>query len=310
LKADSTGISVNFGRRFLFLIISHIIGGLGNQMFQFAAARALSIARNSPLLLDTSDFSTYAIHQGFELARVFSCSVKQAEPGDIRAVLDWQSSRFVRRIMMRPSFRLLRSRHFMVEPCFDYCGAVRNVPLPIYLMGYWQSERYFADVEETIRRDFTFRQPLTGRNIKLAQDVGTVNAVSLHVRRGDYTSNPKSLATHGVCSLDYYQAAIRHMVEHLEAPQFFVFSDDMDWVLANLNIGYPCHYVQHNLGAESYNDMRLMSLCKHHIIANSSFSWWGAWLDADPGKVVVAPRKWFANKTAVNDLFPQGWVTL
>lgn len=292
------------------MVISHIIGGLGNQMFQFAAARALSIAHNSPLSLDTRDFSIYGIHQGFELARVFSCAVTQAGEGDVRDVLGWQSSRFIRRIMARPSLRLLRSPHFVVEPCFDYCAALQEAPLPCYLTGYWQSERYFTDIKETIRSDFTFRQPLSCRNAELAQEIGMVNAVSLHVRRGDYASNPKSLATHGICSLAYYEAAISHMVNHLESPQFFVFSDDMDWVQENLDIRYPCRYVAHNLGAESFNDMRLMSLCKHHIIANSSFSWWGAWLNAASDKIVVAPQKWFANETAVNDLFPQGWVPL
>jgi hypothetical protein len=293
------------------LIISQIIGGLGNQMFQFAAGRALSIAHKTELLLDVGDFSGYRLHQGFELTRVFSCPVTQAEPQDVRAVLGWQSSKLARRIVARPVLRSLRNRHFMVEPHFHYWPGIRDVSLPCYLMGYWQSERYFSDVAPTIRTDFTFRQPMSGCNLKLAEEIGAVNAVSLHVRRGDYASNSKTLATHGVCPLAYYEAAIRYISARVETPYYFVFSDDMDWVRANLNIDQPCRYVEHNRGTESFNDMRLMSLCRHHIIANSSFSWWGAWLNPSAEKSVVAPRRWFANYPAdTRDLYCAGWILL
>lgn len=292
------------------MILSHILGGLGNQMFQYAAGRALSIARNTPLCLDVSDFPGYRPHQGFELSRVFSCPVTLAEPDDVRAVLGWQSSWLARRIVARPALRLLRSRHFVAEPHFHYWPGIRDVSLPCYLMGYWQSERYFADVAQTIRTDFTFRQPMTGCNLELAEEIGAVNAVGLHVRRGDYASNSKTLATHGVCPLAYYEAAIRYIAESVEAPHFFVYSDDMDWVRANLNIDQPCRYVDHNRGTESFNDMRLMSLCRHHIIANSSFSWWGAWLNPHEDKIVVGPQRWFSNNNNVKDLFPRGWVPL
>lgn len=135
--------------------------------------------------------------------------------------------------------------------------------------------------------------------------------MSLHVRRGDYVSDARTHATLGVCSLDYYRAAVRYIADHVEAPEFFVFSDDIAWAQANLELGHPCHYVDHNRGAESYNDMRLMSLCRHHIIANSSFSWWGAWLNPRADKVVVAPARWFAGgNRVVDDLFPPGWVRL
>lgn len=292
------------------MILSHILGGLGNQMFQYAASRSLSLTRGVPLRLDASDFAGYGLHQSFELARVFSCPVTLAEPEDVRAVLGWQSSRSIRRIVARPELRFLRSRHLVVEPYFHYWPGIRDASPPCYLMGYWQSERYFTDVAHTIRADFTFRQPLAGPNLELAQEIGRVKAVSLHIRRGDYASNPKTLAMHGVCSIAYYETAVRYIAERVEAPHFFVFSDDMDWVRANLNMNHPCRYVDHNRGAESYNDMRLMSLCRHHIIANSSFSWWGAWLNPNPDKIVVAPKRWFARESNLKDLFPQGWATL
>jgi hypothetical protein len=291
-------------------IISHVIGGLGNQMFQYAAGRSLSIAHDVQLLLDVRDFAGYRLHQGFELMRVFGCSAAVADSQDVRDVLGWQSSRLVRRVLARPALRFLRHRHLIVEPHFNYWANIAQILPPAYLMGYWQSERYFTDVADIIRRDFTFKQPLSPENQKVAEQIGATNAVSLHVRRGDYLSSAKTLATHGVCSLAYYENAVRCITARVEDANFFVFSDDLDWVRSNLRIDHPCHFVDNNTGIGSYADMRLMSLCKHHIIANSSFSWWGAWLNSYQEKMVVAPRQWFANNNDVKDLFPHDWILL
>jgi Glycosyl transferase family 11 len=205
---------------------------------------------------------------------------------------------------------MFRREAFVVEPYFHYWYGIKNIPCDSYLMGYWQSEQYFADIANIIREDFTFKLPMSQQNAELAKQINQVNAVSLHIRRGDYANNPETMATYGLCSLDYYKEAIRYIVERVNAPHFFIFSDDINWVKNNLKIDYPYQYVDHNHGTESYNDMRLMSLCKHHIIANSSFSWWGAWLNRNPEKLVVAPQKWFANELNVDDLFPRGWITL
>lgn len=292
------------------MVITQLVGGLGNQMFQYAVGRALSLARGVPLRLDVSAFSMFEIHQGFELERVFSGRMEVAEPADVHSVLGWQSSTRVLRLFSRAEMQFARSAKLIVEPSFNYFCGIRDITVPCYLKGYWQSERYFSDVAQTIRDDFTFRVPPSGRNFELARHIDGVNAVSLHIRRGDYSSNPKTLAMHGLCSLKYYAEAIDLVVDRIPEPMFFVFSDDMHWVQANLHIGYPCEYIDHNRGAESYNDMRLMSLCKHHIIANSSFSWWGAWLNPGVTKLVVAPRQWFTNPTSVEDLLPAGWIKL
>ncbi len=279
-------------------------------MFQYAAGRALALRNETALALDISGFESYGLHQGFELQRVFRGSFEVASGADIRRVLGWQSPAGIRRILARrPLARLFRTR-LTVEPHFQYWPGIQNLPKDCYLSGYWQSERYFSDAAAQIRDDFTFRLPLEGMNAELAGQMSHAGSVSLHVRRGDYVSNPRTAATHGACSLDYYQAAIRHVAERVPQPRFFIFSDDIAWVRANLNIEFPCVHVQHNRGAESYNDMRLMSLCRHHIIANSSFSWWGAWLNQSMDKIVVAPQRWFARPTDVRDLFPPGWVTL
>lgn len=279
-------------------------------MFQYAVGRALSLELGQSLRLDISGFAGYGLHQGFELQRVFNCSGEIATASMVRGILGWQFSPGIRRVFARPSLTAFRREAFVVEPHFHYWPGIKNIPHDCYLAGYWQSEKYFQDVAPVIRADFTFKSQLVGKNAEFAEQISRVNAVSLHVRRGDYANNPKTTATHGLCSLDYYRAAIQHVSNLVEQPRFFIFSDDIGWVKASLEIDFPCQYVDHNQGAESYNDMRLMSLCKHHIIANSSFSWWGAWLNSNVEKIVVAPKKWFANGRDVNDLIPQNWVVL
>ena len=292
------------------MIITNLLGGLGNQMFQYAAGRALSLRNNTTHCLDVSDFGSYGLHQGFELHRVFSMPITLASEEDIQSILGWQSSRSVRRILLRLNWTLLRRQGFIVEPHFNYWPELFNAPRESYLLGYWQSEKYFKDYSAMIRSDFTFRHQLEAVNKELAEVIGLSNAVSVHIRRGDYANNLKTKATHGLCSLDYYHAAIKYVSERVAPPHFFVFSDDIAWAQENLKFNFPCQFIGHNQGASSYIDMQLMSLCKHHIIANSSFSWWGAWLNLNADKIVIAPKRWFVNKSDVRDLLPQEWVTL
>ncbi len=290
------------------MIISQVIGGLGNQMFQYAVGRSLALRNNTTLRLDVSGFENYGLHQGFELHRVFACSVELASAKDVQKILGWQSSPKIRKFLLRLNLTVQHRKGLIVEPYFNYWPEVIHTPRDSYLTGYWQSEKYFKDNAASIRSDFTFRLPLDTRNRELAATIDQVDAVSLHIRRGDYANNSKTYAKHGLCSLDYYHAAVKYVAERVESPQFFVFSDDMTWVRENLKINFPCQFVEHNQGENSYIDMQLMSLCKHHIIANSSFSWWGAWLNPSLTKIVIAPQKWFASDTAVDDLFPQEWV--
>ena len=279
-------------------------------MFQYAVGRALAEQHNQPLRLDVSGFANYQLHNGFDLAHIFDGQTDLATSEDMQRVLGWRAIPRIRRLLLRPGLAVLRGNKFVVEPHFRYWAGINRVPSNVYLTGYWQSEKYFESIEPIIRADFVFRQPMSERSQHIANEIAQSNAISLHVRRGDYVQNAQTLATHGVCSLEYYQAAIRHTVERVVQPRFFVFSDDIAWVKENLKISFPCQYVDHNRGTESYNDMRLMSLCQHHIIANSSFSWWGAWLNPSSDKIVIAPKRWFAKQADVRDLFPPDWITL
>lgn len=295
------------------MIISNIIGGLGNQMFQYAAGRALSLYLNQPFKLDISDFKGYGLRT-FDLKNCFNCSGEISTDDDLRRVLGWQSIRVMRRLLYKPKLSILRSKQFIIEPHSHYWPGLQKCPSSSYLLGYWLSEKYFQSSEMQIRKDFAFKTCLNNENSFLAAEIKYVNSVSLHVRRGDYVSDSKTMTTHGLCDLGYYHSAVDYIADRVCNPIFFIFSDDISWAMENLKIGYPCRYIDHNHGDEAYNDMRLMSLCKHNIIANSTFSWWGAWLNANPSKVVVAPYRWLANdNTIVNyskfmsDLIPASW---
>ena len=279
-------------------------------MFQYAAGRSLSLKNQSPLLLDVSGFEGYGLHQGFELDRVFSAPIALASAAERRRVRGWRGSRLVRRVLARLPLAIAADPHFAQEPHFHYWPGLAEFGPDSYLAGYWQSEKYFADVGPQIRADFSFCAPLDGKNAELARLIACTQAVSLHVRRGDYANDPKTKSTHGLCSLHYYHAAVSRVAAAVAKPVFFIFSDDIAWVRANLSMTFEHHFVEHNQGAASHNDMRLMSLCQHHVIANSSFSWWGAWLNPSADKLVIAPNKWFAGSQSVQDLFPEGWVLL
>lgn len=292
------------------MIAVQVIGGLGNQMFQYAAGRALAERNRLPLRLDTSSFGTYKLHNGFELKRIFAGSMTVATAADIKFILGWRSRPTIRKLLLRPSAKSFRGANIIVEPHYQYWPGINRSPSLAYLSGYWQSEKYFKANEAEIRDAFAFKQVMSDSNSRLAEEIQRINSVSIHVRRGDYVTNMNTKAVHGECTLDYYQQAIRHVAERLDQPKFYFFSDDIGWTKENLKFDFPHCYVDTNFGMESYNDMWLMSLCKHQIIANSSFSWWGAWLNSNPEKLVIAPQKWFKNDNDLSDLIPQNWTTI
>jgi hypothetical protein len=292
------------------MIISHIIGGLGNQMFQYALGRSISLALGASLKLHVSDFAGYGLHHGFELDSVFSGDFSPAADAEVRSVLGWRGSRACRRVLINRHAAAFRGPRLVVEPHFGYWPGIAETADDCYLVGYWQSEKYFRDIEKAIRVDFTFRKTPVGRNQDWISRINDCHAVSLHVRRGDYAANPKTLSVHGLCSPDYYRSAVDFVASQVDSPELFIFSDDIPWAREHLKFPFPCNYIDHNKGSESHIDMRLMSLCRHHIIANSSFSWWGAWLNPRPDKIVIAPRRWFADGRDAKDLIPDGWMSL
>lgn len=292
------------------MIISNLLGGLGNQMFQYAVARALALDLGVPLKFTTDCFDTYNAHNGFELGRIFGLNLDLASKDELTSMIGWwRQAPSVRRLLGKRPFSRLTGSRFLLEPGFNYLPILRErAEKGGYLQGYWQSERYFSGHAARIRTDFSFQEDLRGANLQIAHAILQGPAISIHIRRGDYVSNPKTLSVHGICHPDYYHAAIETLLQRCPGSRLFAFSDDPQWVSQVLHPRYPeLVLVDHNKGMESYNDIRLMSMCHHHIIANSSFSWWGAWLNPRPDKIVVAPARWFADGRDTRDLIPAGW---
>jgi hypothetical protein len=294
------------------LVIARLIGGLGNQMFQYAAGRALALRCGADLKLDLSGFATYN-RRRYELNTLPICAaaattVELAEFGVERE----RRPGLVDRIRRKLGIRLAsRERSVYREPHFHFDPAMPTLRAPVYIDGYWQSERYFLDCADTVRRELTATAPFDRDNAAMATQIDAVNAVSLHVRRGDYVSDPKTNNYHGTCSPEYYHSALEYLLARTQRPHLFVFADDREWAQRNLHFPVATTFVVANSADRGHLDMALMSRCRHHILANSSFSWWGAWLNPSREKIVVGPRRWFDTGPADTfDLVPPAWVRL
>jgi hypothetical protein len=292
------------------MIVAKIHGGLGNQMFQYAAGRALSIAHHETLSLDTNEFANYSLHQGYVLDRVFGLNTPRLSGTELRQLFGLRVLPTAQRLAARWPYWPLADKRIIIEPHLDYWPGMLAVPPHAYLRGYWQSERYFQMHEDSIRSDFQFNKALHGYALQWSEHMKAVPSVSVHFRRGDYVSNQTNLAYHGTCSLDYYQRAVASIEAQVKRPEFFVFSDDIEWARQNFKLAHPVHFVDGNTGDASFLDMQLMSLCRHHIIANSSFSWWAAWLNNRKDKLVMAPSRWYVKWTTPVGLIPDRWTAI
>ena len=287
-------------------VIVRLNGGLGNQLFQYATGRALARRLGVPLRLDISEFQSYLLRR-FELNQL-TINAEIAKPDELTGFVI-NPSRF-QRVYSRLaiSLGLTISRIAFKENKFTYNKSFEDIRHPVYLNGYWQSEKYFKSAEEELRHELCLVDGLCDASQNALDEITKCSAVSLHIRRGDYITNQSAAAVHGVCSLDYYHSAIRHICKYVPNPVFFVFSDDPQWAKDNLKITYPVHFVEGNGPDRGIEDLWLMKSCNHHIIANSSFSWWAAWLNDNQDKIVIAPRIWFLDKKLdARDLIPAQW---
>lgn len=268
-------------------------GGLGNQMFQYAAARALAAKHDTKVILDLSwydrQFTDGTTPRHYELGCfALDASVKKMD------------QTFRSRLHQKLS-------HKYTEPHFHFDPAFKGFPGRTQLSGYFQSEQYFRDIRPTLLQDFTWKNAPSGKNEQLLTRIQkNPSSVSVHVRRGDYVSNSAAARMHGLTGVEYYRRAEEYVSKHVKNPQLFVFSDDPDWCKKNLKFTHPTTYVSHN--ADGAEDLRLMQACGHNIIANSSFSWWGAWLNRNANKVIVAPKRWFLHtESNTKDVIPKAW---
>lgn len=283
------------------MIVVKLIGGMGNQMAQYAFGRYLSELHGVPLKLDIGAFEQYKLHR-YSL-------------GHLNILEDFATVQDIRNLIVAyrddaPYYARTVLAEWAINPEFDPRRVDLNVLKAgpnVYLDGYWGSEAHFKPIEALLRQTLSVRTPLAGQNLHMADSIQACNAVSVHYRRGDYVTNPDCLVT----SEDYYRQAVKHIADRVENPHFFIFSDEPQWLRENFRISHPFTVVDINNAETNYEDMRLMNLCQHNIIANSTFSWWGAWLNANPAKIVVAPYRWF-KRSDFNEasITPPGWIRL
>lgn len=288
--------------------IVKIIGGLGNQMFQYALAMALKKNfTEEEVKLDIHCFKGYRKHQGFEIDKVFGNKFNLASYCDTAKVaypyFNFQSWRFGSRILPNRRYMISEDTTFRMMP-----QAIIN-PNYKYYDGYWQHEEYFEDIHQDIVNAFKFKEFEDKRNKDLAIRLSDNNSVSIHIRKGDYI---KDRLFKGTCGIEYYQKAIDEINKKTVPALFCIFSDDIHWCKENIEPllnGKETIYVDWNTGHENYRDIQLMTKCKHNIIANSSFSWWGAWLNNSNGKIVIAPKRWYNTKEKVSPA-ANSWIKL
>lgn len=289
------------------MIIVNIAGGLGNQMFQFAFGQSLEAISGTQVRYTIDTYNRQIAHNGFELDRVFGLKVPIASNMDLRAQVGYlRAQPEIRRLFAKYSiFDSVAGDGFVAERQ-DTLKRFQDRKLPStgYFHGYWQSEKYFIAIRDHIRKCFSFED----RKSNILVDDNYTN-ISLHVRRGDYL-NKNSI--HSTCDVEYFVRALDCIENSLEKTRIYIFSDDLDWAVRALSgLHHNIHFVSEHYGTESFKDMFLMSQCDHHIISNSSFSWWGAWLNVSPTKRVVAPRRWFANQSIdIRDMLPKSWITV
>lgn len=285
------------------MIITQLAGGLGNQLFQYAVGRSLALRNRDHLKLDTSQYTEHDLSRTYKLKH-FNIQAQIATPEDIALVAP--GHKLLRRVIRAFQYRILKIERISFQP---WVLAQKG---NVYLEGYWQSEKYFTEIAPTIREDLELRAPLGLEAGHIAETIKqSSRPVSLHVRRGDYVTNTGVNKTFGTCSPEYYKAATEIISKRWPEAQFFIFSDDIKWVQENLNLPSNSFFVSQPQIAD-YEEIHLMSRCRHHIIANSSFSWWGAWLNPRPDKVVIAPRVWFGGlkERVYQDIVPESWIKI
>lgn len=293
------------------IIISKFEGGLGNIMFQYALGKNLALKNKSTLLFDITSYKTNPLGDYSFALEKFNIDIRNN-------VASLKQIKSLKKYKVRPGRRwflhnyfFADNRRFIQEKTFNLNPNILTLGNNIYLQGWWQTEKYFKDIREVLLKDFTIKNPSRDINKKIAEQIQHTSSVGIHIRRCDYVTNPKTKKHHGVLSEQYYKNALEKIKSTVENPLLFVFSDDIHSVQQNMFSDFETVYIDWNK-KESQEDMHLMSLCKHNIIANSSFGWWGAWLNQNEDRLVIAPSQWFADtpKNKTKDIIPEDWIQI
>lgn len=290
------------------MVISQLAGGLGNQLFQYAYGFSRAKSLGVQFKIDISFFEDYEWHEySLPPFKISADIASKAEIEKIKSIDYTLVHKFQRKVFGKKN-------HVVKEENLKFNSNYLDLNKISYLTGYWQSAKYFEENWTSLSSEFDFLYPPSEENLKLINILDKdYFSISLHVRRGNYANIESVNKTHGTLSLEYYEKAISYFRDLYENPTFYIFSDDIEWARLNLNI--PCNtiYVDINDDKSDYEDLRIMSLCKHNILANSTFSWWGAYLNKNQNKVVIAPKSWFndleLNKQTL-DLIPPSWIRI
>ncbi len=291
------------------MVIVHLMGGLGNQLFQYAAGRELSSRLQAELKLETSGYDKGKTTRTYML-RHFRIQEKKASKDEIRLFKRHSRlNRFFERLGLKETYSLLKE-----HPVPNRMPQFFSIQGHVLLRGFWQSETYFEHVSPLVRQELTLREPpVDTKNTAMLKQIADTQSVAIHFRRGDYVSDRNIQKFHGTCSETYYRNAIALIQSNVDHPFFFVFSDEPDWVAEHVKLDVPHCIVCHNSSDEAHKDLHLMRHCRHFIVANSSFSWWGAWLGDDEHKIVIAPKRWFQRIPDDADdshIIPKTWLKL
>ena len=289
------------------MIIVKLKGGLGNQMFQAAFGYVMAKKQSQSLYLDTSYFRDKNL-QGVTL-RDYELDVFDSHFRILSPLKKWV---ICRTLDFTKTFSKSFSAGILNEQSYNQSAPSENIVTK--LDGYWQQAENYSNHKKQLNELFTFKNPINSVNENLIKEMDAVESVSIHIRRGDYVKDTKTNNFHGTPKLDYYQKGLNTILAKKTVTQCYIFTDEPDWVKKHFPaLSIPYQIISHNTGKESFEDMRLMSLCKHNIIANSSFSWWGAWLNKSPDKIVVAPKQWYAEssmKKASEIITPDDWLRI
>ncbi|MEI6894718.1 MAG: alpha-1,2-fucosyltransferase [Colwellia sp.] len=286
--------------------VIRVCGGLGNQLFQYAFYLRIKHLFNEEVKLDVHDMDSYTLHNGYELERIFNLNGSYCSKVEKISVLS-RKNLFTKLIKEIKKYTPFIQRSYIKEKKHLHFSYQENdlgsENTTIYYRGSWQNPQYFNPVAHELRAALKFPPLLEPKSLALCQEVAEHETVAVHIRRGDYL---KHKALGGICDLPYYQNAMKEIKSLVVNPVFVIFSDDIPWCRENIKAD-NIHFVDWNSAEQSFQDMHLMSLCKHNIIANSSFSWWGAWLNSNPNKIVISPDKWI-HYTGTMDIVPDEWL--
>lgn len=286
------------------MIITRLNGGLGNQLFQYAFGRSLAARHGVPLRLDIRDYRNSPKHglliTNFAITSPFLSSEELAQVPDITRRSRWQ------RLIwnLNPTrLRWIRERPYGYQPHWLTLGKA------LYLDGYWQSEMFFSDFVRIIRKELTLTAPLSSATQEVAARMQRTRSVALHVRRGDYITDPRVARLYLPLPLSYYERCLGLWNAHSEETAVFIFSNDIDWCKNNIRWPYPTFFVDHTDASTAHEDLYLMQQAKCCITANSTLSWWGAWLGSRPNQIVYTPDNWFYPNTLADQYIPcQHWI--